>query len=151
MTRSATNLHLIGVKYTYNDDVSQRNCAGQWRNWQVNPAVSLRLLRCSPFWQNEKAWEPSVRKGSTRVSKAGPAVSERTEAGYAWGDGFGALLTEGGEVEVAPGAEERAMNARVGIGEVEVAEEGVAPDGVVGEEAAEPAAGRGEAEQVEAA
>jgi len=43
------------------------------------------------------------------------------------------------------------MSARVGVEEVEVAEEGVAPDGVVGEEAAEPAAGGGEAEQVEAA
>lgn len=45
---------------------------------------------------------------------------------------FGALLTEGGKVEVAPGAGERAMNVRVGVGEVKVAEEGVAPDGVVG-------------------
>lgn len=43
------------------------------------------------------------------------------------------------------------MNARVGVGEVEVAEEGVAPDGVVGEEAVEPATGGGEAEQVEPA
>jgi hypothetical protein len=59
---------------------------------------------------------------------------------------FGALLTEGGKVEVAPGAGERAMNVRVGVGEVKVAEEGVAPDGVVGEEAVEPAAGQGEAE-----
>ena len=49
--------------------VSQRNCGRQWRNWQINPANSLRLLRCSPFWQNEKAWEPSVRRRGTRVSK----------------------------------------------------------------------------------
>lgn len=61
------------------------------------------------------------------------------------------VLTEGGKVEAAPGAVERAMNAWVGVGEIEVAKEGVAPDGVVGEEAAEPAAGEGEAQQVEAA
>lgn len=61
------------------------------------------------------------------------------------------VLTEGSEVEVAPGAVERAMNARVGVGQIEVAEERVAPDGVVGEEAEEPAAGEGEAQQVEAA
>lgn len=61
------------------------------------------------------------------------------------------VLTEGGKVEVAPGSVERAIDARVGVGEIEVAEEGVAPDRVVGEEAPEPVAGEGEAQQVEAA
>lgn len=62
------------------------------------------------------------------------------------------MLTEGGGVEVAPGAMTRAGNEQPAIagGQREVADEGVAPDGVVGEEAAEPAAGSGEARQVDA-
>lgn len=61
-------------------------------------------------------------------------------------------LTEGDGVEEAPGAVERAGRVQVGVvrGEREVADEGIAPDGVVGEEAAEPAAGEGEAHQVPA-
>ena len=65
------------------------------------------------------------------------------------------VLTQGGGVEEAPGAVERAGNVEdpdhLGIvgAEREVTEEGVAPDGVVGEEAVEPeATGGGEAQQV---
>lgn len=71
--------------------------------------------------------------------------------GRQWREG-GEELTEGGGVEEAPGAVERAGRVPVGGGgeEGEVAEEGVAPDELVGEEAAEPAAGGGEAHQLRA-
>jgi hypothetical protein len=58
------------------------------------------------------------------------------------------VLTEGGSVETAPGAVDRAGRRQVGEGEHEVADEGVAPHGVIGEEEVEPVAGEGEAYQV---
>lgn len=88
MTRSATNLRLADVKYT----VSQRKAMAKL---ELNPAISMHLLRCSPFWQSEKAWEPSVRRreGSTRVTKQDLlSVSDRTEADYGYGWGYFLVL-----------------------------------------------------------
>lgn len=58
------------------------------------------------------------------------------------------MLTEGSSVEAAPGAVERARRRHVSGRELEIADEGVAPDGVIDEKAAEPAAGEGEGYQI---
>jgi hypothetical protein len=75
------------------------------------------------------------------MSISGTSVAG-SESDCRWGR---RLLTEGGSVEAAPGAMERARSRQVGGGEREVA------DGVVGEKAVEPVAGEGEAYQVVAA